>query len=228
MKQTMVLKSFCVALLLCITALTASAQWSVGVKGGWDYTTITRSNAGRIDESYSGFSGYDAGIQARYGFTDWFALRADLSFMRRSHRMDRNLNYLDSVFTNHHNYYLMLPIMADFSFGGEKLRGHAYAGGYMGYWLRERRVGKTYWMTDYYVYFNDFNEVREFTNEDARFCAGLIGGLGLSYKLDDHWGVNFDALYYYDLVSHYRSPKHLKDPRYLNTLSVTFGASYIF
>ena len=114
----MTLKPLCIAILLCITALTASAQWSVGVKGGWDYTTIMRSNAGRIDESYSGFSGFDAGIQARYGFTDWFALRADFSFMRRSHRMERNLNYLDPVFTNHHNYYLMLPVLADFSFGG--------------------------------------------------------------------------------------------------------------
>ena len=72
--------------LLCMTALTASAQWSLGIKGGWDYTSITRSNAGRIDETYSPLSGYDAGIQARYGFTDWFALRADLSVMRRSHR----------------------------------------------------------------------------------------------------------------------------------------------
>lgn len=217
-----------IAIALCCSFLVADAQWTVGIKGGWDYTTITRSNAGRIDESYSGFSGYDVGIQARYGFTDWFALRADLSFMRRSHRMDRNLNYLNPVFTNHHNYYLMLPIMTDFSFGGKNLRGHAYAGGYMGYWLRDRRVGRTYWMTDYYVYFNNFNEVREFTTEDNRFCAGLIGGLGLSYKLSDHWGINLDALYYYDLVSHHRSSPNLRDPRYLNTLSITFGASYTF
>lgn len=221
-------KQWWMAILLCGTVITVNAQWSVGIKGGWDYTTIMRSNAGRIDESYSGFSGYDAGIQARYGFTDWFALRADLSFMRRSHRMDRNLNYLDPVFTNHHNYYLMLPILADFSFGGESVRGHAYAGGYAGYWLRERRVGRTYWMTDYYIYFNDFNEVRGFTNEDVRFCAGLIGGLGISYKLDDHWGINLDALYYYDLVSHRRSSSYLRDPRYLNTLSITFGATYQF
>ena len=217
-----------VTMALCFSVFVADAQWSVGIKGGWDYTTITRSDADRIDESYSGFSGYDAGIQARYGFTDWFALRADLSFMRRSHRMDRNLNYLDPVFTNHHNYYLMLPVLADFSFGGKDLRGHAYAGGYVGYWLRERRVGKTYWMTDYYVYYDDFNEVRPFTSEDNRFCAGLIGGLGISYKLDNHWDINLDALYYYDLTSYHRSSEHMRDPRYLSTLSITFGASYIF
>ena len=215
-------------MLLCLTAMTASAQWSLGVKGGWDYTSIKRSNAGRIDETYSPLSGFDVGIQARYGFTDWFALRADFSVMRRSHRMDRNLNYLDSVYTEHHNLYLTLPVLADFSFGGEHFRGHAMLGGYIGYWLQERREGITYWMTDYCYYFDKFNERCDFTSEDARFCAGLVGGLGLSYTINDHWGINLDALYYYDLTSHHRSSPHLRDPRYLSTLSVTFGVSYIF
>lgn len=220
----------CLGLLvfLCMGALTASAQWSLGIKGGWDYTSITRSNAGRIDETYSPLSGYDVGIQARYGFTDWFALRADLSVMRRSHRMDRHLDYLDSLYTEHHNLYLTLPVLADFSFGGEHFRGHAMLGGYVGYWLRERRVGKTYWMTDYYVFFDNFNEVREFTSEDRRFDAGLVGGIGLCYQFNEHWGLNLDALYYYDLVSHRRSSPHLRDPRYLSTLSVTLGAYYQF
>lgn len=214
--------------LLFGSAMTVSAQWSVGVKGGWDYTSITRSNASRIDETYSPLSGYEVGIQARYGFTDWFALRADLSVMRRSHRMDRHLDYLDSLYTEHHSLYLMLPVLADFSFGGQHVRGHAMLGGYVGYWLQDRIKGTTYWMTDYCMYYNPFDEKRDFTSEDRRFTAGLVGGLGLSYLINDHWGLNLDALYYYDLVSHRRSPAHLRDPRYLSTLSVTLGVSYQF
>ena len=221
-------KLLLVALLLCGAAMTVSAQWSLGIKGGWDYTSVTRSNAGRIDETYSPKSGYDVGIQARYGFTNWFALRADLSVMRRSHRMDRHLDYLDSLYTEHHNLYLMLPILADFSFGGEHFRGHAMVGGYVGYWLQDHIKGKTYWMTDYAMYYNPFTEIREFTSEDRRFNAGVVGGLGISYLINEHWGLNLDALYYYDLVSHRRSSPHLRDPRYLNTLSVTVGVYYQF
>ncbi len=221
-------RTLLLALLLCSAALSASAQWSIGLRGGWDLTSITRSNAGRIDETYSPQSGFDAGIEGRYAFKDWVALRADLILMRRSHRMDRNLNYLEPVYTSHHNLYLMLPVTADFSFGGKHVRGHTLLGGYIGYWLRERRAGTTYWMTDYYIYFNDFDEIREFTREDARFCAGVTGGLGLSYNISDHWALNLEALYYYDLTSHHRGYANLRDPRYLNTLSVTFGASYIF
>ena len=222
------LKTLLLVAFLFGVAMTSSAQWSLGVKGGWDYTSITRSNTGRIDETYSPLSGYDVGIQARYGFTNWFALRADLSVMRRSHRMDRHLDYLDSLYTEHHNLYLTLPVMADFSFGGEHFRGHAMVGGYVGYWLQDHIKGKTYWMTDYCMYFSPFDEKRGFTSEDRRFNAGLVGGLGLSYLIGEHWGLNLDALYYYDLVSHRRSSPHLRDPRFLNTLSVTLGVYYQF
>lgn len=215
-------------LLFCGATASLSAQWSLGVKGGWDITSITRSDASRVDETYSPVGGYEAGIQARYAFRDWVAIRADLSVMRRSHRMDRHLNYLDSLYTKHHNLYLMLPVTVDFSFGGKHLRGHALLGGYAGFWLRDHIVGKTYWMTDYYVYFNNFDEMRTFTAEDRRFCAGLTGGLGLNYAITDHWGLNLEALYYYDLTSHHKGYPHLRDPRYLNTLSVTFVVNYTF
>ena len=215
-------------IVLCGVAMVGSAQWILGVKGGWDITTITRYDASRIDESYSPLGGYEAGIRAGYAFKDWVAVRAELSVMRRSHRMDRNLNYLDSLYTNHHNLYLMLPVTVDFSFGGKRLRGHALLGGYAGYWLRERVAGKTYWMTDYYVWFNDFDEVCPFTGEDRRFCAGLTGGVGLSCSVGDHWGLDLEALYYYDLTSHHKGYPNLRDPRYLNTLSITFGATYTF
>ena len=222
--------------LLSWTAVVANAQvnpkWTIGVKGGYNWTNIDRSNMGRIDETYSPLGGADVGIQAKYAVTDWFAIRADLSYMNRSHRMDRNLHYLDPVYTKYSNDYLMLPLMADFSFGGEALRGHALCGGFGSYWLNARVEGKTYWMTDYYVYFDDFKGKREFNSEDQRLIAGAVGGLGLSYVfaslLESELVISVDALYYYDLVSHHKGYAHLSDPRYLNTLSLTLGLSYSF
>ncbi len=204
----------------------ATAQWTVGVRGGWTSTTISRYNGGRMDEAYSALGGIEAGVQGSYTFNSWLAVRANLSFMQRSHRMDRNLNYLDPVFTEHINSYLMLPVVADFSFGGERLRGHMLAGVYGGYWLHERHRGKTFWMTDYYVYFEDFDEPREFTSEDVRTNAGTCFGAGLSYSIGDKWVVGLDAMYYYDLTSHHKGSPHLADPRYLNTLSLSLNVNY--
>ncbi len=227
-----------VLVLFCWTAMEANAQWNpkwtIGVKGGLNWTNISRSNMGRIDETYSALICPDAGLQARYQLNDWLAIRADLDIMSRWHRMDRNLHYLEPVFTCYNNDYLMLPLMDDFSFGGRQLRGHAYCGGFGGYWIKAWAKGTTYWMTDYYVYFNDFDEIREFNSEDQRLIAGAVGGLGLSYSFFDSSVsgggpvVSLDVMYYHDLVSHHKGYAHLSDPRYLNTLSITLGIAANF
>lgn len=203
-----------------------ASPWAIGLRGGWTSTTISRYDGGRMDEAYSALGGFEAGIQGRYTVNPWLDLRANLSFMQRNHRMDRNLNYLDPVYTKHRNDYLVLPVMADFSFGGEVVRGHLLAGGYAGYWLNDHRKGTTYWMTDYYVYFEDFEDTREFTDEDQRLTAGVVFGAGLSYSIDSRWELGLDALYYYDLTSHHRGYDNVADPRYLNTLSLTFNIHY--
>ena len=209
-------------------------KWTIGVKGGWSYTSIDRSNMGRVDETYSPLSGYDVGVQARYSVLDWLAIRADLDFMTRSHKMDRNLHYIEPVYTKYSNDYLVLPVMADFYFGGKKLRGHAYGGVYGAYWMKARTEGTTFWMTDYYIYFDDFKENRPFNSEDRRLTAGGVGGLGLSYAFPDVWEkgngpvITLDALYYHDFVSHHKGYSHLSDSRYLGTLSITLGLAFCF
>ena len=217
-------------LLLAIVAIlfcgSAAAQWSIGSRFGWSSTTISRYNGGRFDETYSAVGGFEAGLQGSYTFNQWLAVRANLCYMQRSHRMDRNLNYIDSVYTRYRNSYLMLPIVADLSFGGERLHGHILAGGYAAYWLREHRNGTTFWMTDYYVYYEPFDEEREFTDEDQRLNAGVCFGAGVSYALSDKWVAAIDAMYYYDLTSHHKSSPHLADPRYLNTLTISLNVNY--
>ena len=199
---------------------------SLGPRAGYTTTSISRYDAGRMDEAYSPLPGIEVGLQASISVNDWLAIRADLAFMQRSHRMDRNLNYLAPVYTEHINNYVMLPVLADCSFGGERIRGHLLAGAYAGYWLKAQRRGTTYWMTDYYVFFEPFDEPLDFTNEDQRINAGLSFGAAISYAINSNIGINLDALYYYDLTSHHIGSPHLADPRYLNTLSISLSLNY--
>lgn len=90
-------------LLSLLAANSARAQWQIGIKGGVNTTSITRSQAGRVDESYSCLTGYDFGFIGRYQFNTWMTIRADLGLMQRSYRMDRNINYLQPVYTEHRN-----------------------------------------------------------------------------------------------------------------------------
>lgn len=204
----------------------ALAQWSVGAQGGVSFTSIDRSQASRIDEAYNPLIGYDFGITGSYTFNPWFVIRADLGMMQRNHRMQRHLNYLSLVYTDHLNTYLTLPVMADFSFGGSRLRGHLLLGAFAGYWVRQRVRGVTYGMTDYEVFFNEFDTPKDFSSSDRRLNAGLVGGAALSYSLNNLFGLSLNALYYYDLVSHYIGYVALQDYRYLNTAVITLGLSY--
>lgn len=215
---------FLFALLLGLATEGVHAQWAVGIKGGVNNTSVERSNAGRIDETYSSLRGFDLGIQAHYSFNDWLALRVDLDYMTRSHRMDRNLTLVNSLFMEYSNSYLMLPVLADFSFGGSKLRGHLLCGGFAGYWLTAHRKGVTFGITG----FLDVDEDLEFNDDTQRLTAGLAAGVSLSYDINSWLGVNLDALYYYDLVSYRKGYEHLNDPRYLSTLNFDLGVYYKF
>ena len=215
---------FLFALLLGLATEGVHAQWAVGIKGGVNATSVDRSNAGRIDETYSSLRGFDLGIQAHYSFNDWLALRVDVDYMTRSHRMDRNLTLVNSLFMEYSNSYLMLPVLADFSFGGSKLRGHLLCGGFAGYWLTAHRKGVTFGITG----FLDVDEDLEFNDDTQRLTAGLAAGVSLSYDINSWLGVNLDALYYYDLVSYRKGYEHLNDPRYLSTLTFDLGVYYKF
>ena len=226
------------AILLCWMTMGANAQEQpklvLGGQLGWDYTTIGRTSMGRLDETYAPISGYSVGFQVRYSLLDWLAIRTDFELMNRSYTMERNLPSIDPVRTKYHNDYFMLPVMADFSFGGKRLRGHAYGGVYGAFWKSARTMGTTFWMTDYHIYYEEFEEKRQFNSEDRRLIGGGVTGLGLSYifpNKDGSRGGNIfflDALYYYDFNSHHKGHSNLSDPRYLSTLSVTFGYGIYF
>lgn len=204
-------------------ATNANAQFGIGLKGGLDFNSITRSNSGRIDETYHGKNGADYGFVLRYQINDWFAMRANVEMLSRSHTMKRNLNMVKDIYTDYNNQYLTLPIMADFSFGGAKLRGHFMMGGFVSYWLMANVSGNTF---DIYDKVTPFDEKMEFNEFHNRFVAGVVAGPGVSCDLSEKISLELDALLYYDLMSYMKVSKVSPDPRYNNTMSLTLGVIY--
>lgn len=211
------------SVLFIAIAVNASAQFGIGLKAGAAFNSVTRSNGGRIDETYHAKTGYDYGLKFTYQINDWFAMRADIEMMSRSHTMKRNLNAVKDIYTDYKNGYINLPVMADFSFGGEKLRGHLLAGGYISYWMTSKVKGKTINIADEFVPFDEKNSFNEYHN---RLVAGVVAGPGISYDVTEKITLQLDALIYYDMVSYMKIGEISKDPRYNNTLSITLGATY--
>ncbi len=204
-------------------ATNVNAQFGIGVKGGLDFNSVTRSNSGRIDETYHAKKGADYGLVLSYQINEWFALRANVEMLSRSHTMKRNLNVVKGIYTDYNNQYLTVPVMADFTFGGTKLRGHFMMGGYVSYWMAANVSGTTVSIYDEMIPFDEKMEFNEYHN---RFVAGLVAGPGLSFGLTDNISLELDALLYYDLMSYMKVSKITPDPRYNNTVSLTLGVIY--
>ena len=204
-------------------ALNVNAQFGIGLKGGLDFNSVTRSNSGRIDETYHAKNGVDYGLVLSYQINEWFAMRANVEMLSRSHTMKRNLNDVKDIYTDYNNQYLTVPVMADFAFGGAKVRGHFMMGGYVSYWMSANVSGNTFDIYDKIIPFDEKMECNEFHN---RLVAGLVAGPGLSVGLSDNISLELDALLYYDLMSYMKISKVSPDPRYNNTASLTLGVIY--
>lgn len=204
---------------------TALAQWCVGVTGGVDYNVHSMDLQYMADFNMQGRWGATLGITGQYNFSNWLGVRADLNWSQKNYRQYRSV--LNEVNYKYRNNYLQLPIMASFSFGGQKLRGFCNLGVYGGYWMNSSRSGSdinTFTQRTY-----DFSEKVEFNNErDQRWDCGLVGGVGLEYRLWKHWALQGEVRYYYSTTSTRKQYMRVKDYRYNGTTAIQLGASYIF
>ncbi len=153
------------------------AQWRIGANVGLSYNHPTIDKQYMTDLAYKDRCGLDFGLMGQYDFNDWLGVRAELDWTQKNYRQTRNVvgdqNY------KYTNNYLLMPVMASFGFGGEKLRGFCNLGVYGGYWLNSHRKGEDFHNVSDYTY--TFDEKVEFDDErDQRWDCGFVGGLGLA------------------------------------------------
>lgn len=214
--------------LLLVCSVPAWAQWSVELSHTLTYTTISRSDARRVDEIYSGLWNNGAGAWAEYGFQGPVFVKTGLVFTTRSYRMDRVDQAVDFSYYERKNTYLLLPVLCGAKTQLGKMQLKTMAGGFCGYWLKARRKGTMIVGILDSFYPHPYESNVGFNRENRRFNAGIAGGVGLSVPVGKNFGLEADALYYYDLVSHNKGYKNLPDNRYFNSLTFNTGITYSF
>lgn len=224
-------------LLVCIFALVSSkiaaASFEIGVAAGYDYNFYDIKTQYAYDFRYTNGGGLTVGVPTKTRFNDWLGLRTDLVYLQKNYSMHRSGGWAGS-YTNYTNHYLQLPVMANFSFGGERLRGYVNVGGYVGAWLASRRQGENVQSGQDLSVFGalgngnhspyKFDEKREFTPEDSRVDAGLAGSLGIEWKANDRFALFLETGCNYGLVStHKICGKVSPNPTYNTTVFVQLG-----
>lgn len=205
----------------------ATAQWSVGLSSGYARNTVTTDREYADGLRYAPHNGFTIGIPVQYDFRSWFSLRAELCWVQKGQCAYRT-DYYEGLYTDTRNNYLQLPMMAHFSFGGERLRGFLHAGFYVGYWVSSHRKGVAAQLmgpnpeTGDWTY--PFDEKAPFdSRRDNRFEAGLAGGVGLYYRLTPRIRIEAEGRCYYALTDMQKQYMKYLIPRYNTTFTTQIG-----
>lgn len=233
------MRRLAVFLYFMTSVLIVNAQWRIGLTVGATYNFYSIDNHYMTDWHYKGAWGKllfgthgvpiaTLGVMGQYDFTEWFGLRADFNWTVKAYHQHRTMLSMDYDTQNH---YLQLPIMASFSFGGQKLRGFLNAGFYGGYWISSYDYGTKQFALSLLPLIggikNQFDKER-----DQRFDFGLVGGVGVEWRfrfLKREWAWQIvEARIYYSTRSSQKDYMRIKDPRYNTTLALQSGLCYFF
>ncbi len=232
----------CMALTMLFIVPT-HAQLSVGFEGGYNKNYLITNVSNLVSTQYNPLSGFSFGVPVVYQVADWFSLKAVPSFMQKNYLMQRT-GFYQGVYQNSTNGYIQLPVMGQFSFGGEALRGFVDIGGYAGYWLTGHVKGTMPNILNQGAYTNttsnaqpnnifdeftpySYNEKYTFNNtKDKRLALGVLAGAGLSYQLTDTYKLYGGATYYNSLTDLQKKYQTGLVPRYNTTYVFSLGVLY--
>lgn len=203
----------------------AESKWKIGVAVGYTNNSYSMNNSYQSDWQQSSRGGVSLGLTGQYNVVDWFGVRMDLQWMQRNYRNSRAMQVDEYNYTND---YMQIPLMADFSFGGRKLRGFFDAGVYCGYWLssRVKGMGTNVLNNVTAEHISQSNMIN--SKRDNRMVFGYVGGVGLEYRFLPQWSCQLECRYYYDATSQVKQYQYIKDYRYNGTLVIQAGAAYHF
>ncbi|MCB0632043.1 MAG: porin family protein [Saprospiraceae bacterium] len=192
-------------------AIFATAQVSVGIKGGMNFNNLNTTEAlGELAPDFTNISESNFGLVAEYGITDQFALQTELNFLKKGFTTKANIDNTEVFGLNlplggraeTKFSYVEVPLLAKYSFGGEGFQAYLTAGPTFGYATSGRIDTKARVLVD--IDLGSTNINLDDINYN-RFEVGATAGAGISYTTN--FGKFFaDARYMHGFTELYDFP----------------------
>jgi hypothetical protein len=202
----------------------------VGISGGYTYNQLVTSIGYRPFTTYEEKGGFTVGLPVVYRVADWFSLQVEPSVVQKNYlwRRTEYYNFEDLIYPRPHqlttNTYLQLPLLAHFSFGGEKLRGFCAPGAFAGYWAGSHIKGI---MLDGVFLPYEYDEAFTFdSRRDKRLEYGLLLGMGLEYTYNNLCTFVLEGRYYHGLSDLQKDYMLQQTPRYNSTYALQLGVLF--
>ncbi|TCN72096.1 outer membrane protein with beta-barrel domain [Acetobacteroides hydrogenigenes] len=164
--------------------------------------------------SYAG--SYSGGLSFKYMAEKYMAFQAELNY---THRGYKKPEIGDSIYTRTYNS-IMLPIMAQGNVSYKRVSVLLNLGAYASYMIDSKDQIKNKGIT----YKNDYDF---FLKRDRRYEFGVLGGVGLGFKLDPIT-IQVESRYYYGLTNLY-NPDYTNNRPYGSRLyQLQFSAAILY
>ncbi len=227
---------------LILASYGSKAQLYIGLEAGGNQNYLITNISNLVSAEYVPINGFNIAIPIQYKVNDWFALEAAPGLIQKNYQMQRT-GFYAGVYQLTKNNYFQVPLTAQFSFGGNKLKGYLDLGGYVAYWasshikgafanaLNDQPFGSNYpyyavTVFDYSTPYR-YDEKYQFNSTtDNRLELGLTAGLGISYQACSKCKVFTEFKYYDGLTDLQKKYQQGGVPKYNETGSLSVGFLY--
>ena len=204
--------------------------WSIGVTGGFDRNYHIVDMSYMNEYRYSKYApGMSYGLQLSFSPLRWLSLRVEGVMLEKNYYRDHVIGgTATSLPDTTINQYVNVPAVLMLNVGN-KVRLHAFGGGYWGKWLTSTRRGVTYAMNGLTTYEENLDfESAESQVRDNRSDIGLVWGGGISTVIKRHLEIGVEAKWFYGLNDVQKPYMSQLNPRYNTTVVFQGGLSYWF
>ncbi|GAB4160271.1 MAG: hypothetical protein Tsb0033_15960 [Winogradskyella sp.] len=194
-----------------ITFICFGQNFNIGIVSGINSSTI---RGFEYEDDYSSKPSLNLGFSLEYGLTNSLSTLIHLQYDVKA--VDRTISFLDlsqgtyNDVTNTTKYnYLTIPLLIRYKIGKGNLKGFVNIGGFISFLQSVSYEGEELNMRNY--------EKQEF---------GLVGGVGLLYKLNNKLNITLEGRDSYGLTNISAIPVDYNDGEIkTNTISILLGFS---
>ncbi len=180
-------KLLAIAALLVAFYNTGFAQFSVGLRGGFNFSNVYTTNGlDAITPDFQHISGPSIAGVLEYGISDHFALQTELAITRKGFKLglDKDITLFNipipvGATAESRFNYVEVPLLAKVKFGDEVVHGYITAGPTVGYATSGRLITRANALFEFKVSDTDIN--LDAINYERLEVGGSVGaGLGFS------------------------------------------------
>ncbi len=197
MRKLFLLLILPVVILLVTTGFEASAQYSIGVRGGLN---ISNYRGIDLNNNYQTKTAPVFGVAAQFQKNDWLSFQAELNYDIRGANYNRIIDDGVIYITEYKDIiqdanYLTLPVLAKFDLG-TKNRIFGYGGLYAGLLVSANITGNEVITNKYNA--DDVTTTpidRDYKDEIKNFDMGAVFGMGADFRINEVIVIFIDGRY---------------------------------